>query len=103
MKLALNKCVNKPRDGEWPAPSEEKKQIVTLKVPLAAVKKEILHVSKALKSQRKKYHQTKIPNKDNRKKDRNKKEQGKGTDDSWTWKKMLSLEEDPNTKKKEGK
>ena len=49
MTLALNKYVNRKKDGEWNAPSEEEKQIAALKFSLEEFKKEISQLSKALK------------------------------------------------------
>ena len=49
MTLALNKHVNRKRDGEWSASSEEEKQSVALKSSLEEFKKESLQMSKALK------------------------------------------------------
>ena len=48
MKLTLKKCVNKKRDCEWSALSEEEKRIPYLRGSLAEVKKESMCISKAL-------------------------------------------------------
>ena len=49
MSLALNKCANRKRDGEWNVPQKEENQIVALKASLEEFNKESLQLSKALK------------------------------------------------------
>ena len=83
MKLALNKHVNKNRDGEWKSPSEEEKQIVAIRASLEAVKKESLQISNVLKSQNDKGSYKGAPTKDGKTKDKKKRGKGKGNDDPW--------------------
>ena len=52
MTLALNKCTNWKRSGEWSAPADEERQIITLKASLEEVKKESLHLLKRLKEKK---------------------------------------------------
>ena len=83
IKSVLNKYVNKKRDRDCKAPSEEEKQMLSLIASLEASKKESLHISKTLKSQHKKDRRKITPARCRKTKDKNKRYEGKGNDDPW--------------------